>query len=137
MPRDPRHHRPSRRLHRRTGERQDRARAWGTGRYRHHRGPTSRPGPGDRGRHCPPHRRPEAAGRLGLTEVVALDGPDPAAAIRAAAHDGVDRVIEVAFSDNADLDAAVVKNQAVIAAYGTSNDRPHFSFWPMLFDNVT
>jgi len=49
----------------------------------------------------------------------------------------VDRVIEVAFSDNADLDAAVVKNQAVIAAYGTSNDRPHFAFWPMLFDNVT
>jgi NADPH2:quinone reductase len=70
-------------------------------------------------------------------DVVALDGPDPAAAVREIAPDGVDRVIEVAFSDNVDLDAAVVKNQAVIAAYATRAERPSFPFWPMLFDNVT
>jgi len=72
-----------------------------------------------------------------LTHVVALDRPDPAAAIREVTPDGVDRVIEVAFSDNIDLDAAVVKNQAVIAAYATRAERPDLPFWPMLFDNVT
>jgi NADPH2:quinone reductase len=74
--------------------------------------------------------------RSGLAHAVALDGRDPAAAIRALAPEGVDRVIEVAFSDNIDLDAAVVKNQAIIAAYATRRDRPDFPFWPMLFDNV-
>ena len=60
-----------------------------------------------------------------------------AGAIRAHAPDGVDRVVEVAFSDNVDLDAAVTRNQAVIAAYATHDDRPGFPFWPMLFDNIT
>jgi NADPH2:quinone reductase len=69
--------------------------------------------------------------------VVALDEPDAVGAIRAHAPDGVDRIIEVAFSDNVDLDAAVAKNQAVIAAYATRQDRPDFPFWPMLFDNMT
>ena len=68
---------------------------------------------------------------------VALDAADPVAAVRAQAPDGVDRVVEVAFSDNVDLDAAVVRNGAVIAAYATRTDRPTFDFWPMLFANVT
>lgn len=72
-----------------------------------------------------------------IAHTVALDQPDPAGAIRAQAPGGVDRIIEVAFSDNVDLDAAVVANQAVIAAYGTRHERPDFPFWPMLFDNVT
>lgn len=72
-----------------------------------------------------------------LEHVVPLDAVDPAAAVRDLAPDGVDRIIEVAFSDNVDLDAAVVKNGAVVAAYATRHDRPEFPFWPMLFDNVT
>ncbi len=68
--------------------------------------------------------------------VVALDEPDPAGAIRAHAPGGVDRIIEVAFSDNVDLDAAVAKNQTIIAAYASRQDRPDFPFWPMLFDNM-
>jgi len=72
-----------------------------------------------------------------VAAAVALDAPDPAAAIREHAADGVDRIIEVSLSDNVDLDAAVVKNQAVIAAYATRADRPDLPFWPMLFDNVT
>jgi NADPH:quinone reductase len=67
---------------------------------------------------------------------VALDEPDPAAATRAAAPHGIDRIVEVAFSENADLDAAVVANDAIIAAYATRRDRPEFPFWPMLFANV-
>ena len=55
--------------------------------------------------------------RVTTSAVVALDEPDPAGAIRAHAPAGVDRIIEVAFSDNVDLDAAVAKNQTIIAAY--------------------
>ena len=69
--------------------------------------------------------------------VIALEEPDPSRAIRALAPAGVDRIIEVAFSDNIDLDAAVAANQAVIAAYATRQDRPAFAFWPMLFANIT
>jgi len=74
--------------------------------------------------------------RVTTPAVVALDEPDPADAIRAHAPGGVDRIVEVAFSDNIDLDAAVAKNQTIIAAYATRQDRPGFPFWPMLFDNM-
>jgi len=49
----------------------------------------------------------------------------------------VDRIVEVALSANADLDASVVCNGAVVAAYSSPNDRPELPFWPMLFANVT
>jgi NADPH:quinone reductase len=68
--------------------------------------------------------------------VVALDS-DPATAIRSLAPDGVDRIVEVALSANADLDAAIVRNGAVVAAYASPDGRPELPFWPMLFANVT
>ena len=79
----------------------------------------------------------EQVSTAAVAHTVALDQPDPAGAIRAHAPDGVDRIIEVAFSDNVDLDAAVAKKNTVIAAYATRGDRPSFPFWPMLFDNIT
>jgi NADPH2:quinone reductase len=84
-------------------------------------------------------RRDDARGTGGalVGPVVALDEDDPASAVRTLAPDGVDRIIEVAFSDNVELDAAVAKNQAVIAAYASRDDRPTLPFWPMLFDNIT
>ena len=72
-----------------------------------------------------------------LDAVVALDGEDPAAAVRDIAPEGVDRIVEVSFSSNVDLDAAVVRNGAVIAAFATREDRPTFPFWPLLFTNTT
>ena len=72
-----------------------------------------------------------------VAHTVALDQLHPVDAIRANAPEGVDRIIEVAFSDNADLDAAVAANDAVIAAYATRSDRPEIPFWPMLFANLT
>jgi NADPH2:quinone reductase len=66
-----------------------------------------------------------------------MDQADPAAAIKADAREGVDRIIEVAFYDNVDLDAAVAKNHTVIAAYASREGRPGFPFWPMLSNNIT
>jgi NADPH2:quinone reductase len=68
---------------------------------------------------------------------VALEQTDAASEIRQYAPDGVDRIVEVDFSGNAELDTAVVANDAVIAAYGSRADRPELPFWPMLFANVT
>src|SRR4051795_7140344 len=72
-----------------------------------------------------------------VTHPVALDDEKPVEAIRAHAPEGVHRIIEVAFSENADLDAAVTAPDGVIAAYATQRDRPDFPFWPMLFANLT
>lgn len=72
-----------------------------------------------------------------LSHLVALDGPDPVARIRDVAPDGVDRIIEVALSANADFDAEVVAQGAVIAAYSSPADRPVLPFWPLLFANVS
>jgi NADPH2:quinone reductase len=72
-----------------------------------------------------------------VEHAVALDGPDPAGRIRAAARGGVDRIVEVALSSNADLDAQVVGQGAVIAAYSSPADRPPLPFWPLLFANVS
>jgi NADPH:quinone reductase len=68
--------------------------------------------------------------------VVALES-DPATKILRLAPGGVDRIVEVALSANADLDAKVVRNGAVLAAYASPDDRPELPFWPMLFANVT
>ena len=68
---------------------------------------------------------------------VALDGSDPGAEIRRRAPEGVGRIVEVSFSDNADLDAAVAAPEAIVAAYATRDPRPSFDFWPMLFANLT
>jgi NADPH:quinone reductase len=72
-----------------------------------------------------------------VSHAVALDDADPAAVIRGYAPDGVDRIVDVGFSDNVDLDAAVVANEAVIATYASRAERPEIPFWSMLFANVT
>ncbi|MER5532888.1 NADPH:quinone reductase [Streptomyces mirabilis] len=72
-----------------------------------------------------------------VSHAVALDSADPAAAIRTYMPEGVDRIVEVALSDNADLDTAVAATDAVIAAYATRADRTEIPFWPLLFKNVT
>lgn len=74
---------------------------------------------------------------LAVTHAVALDEPGVVDVIRTHAPEGVDHIVEVAFSDNIDLDAAVARNGTSIAAYATRTDRPGFPFWPMLFDNIT
>lgn len=68
---------------------------------------------------------------------VALDRPDAADAINALTGGGVDRIVDVALSANAELDADVARNTTVIAAYGTAQDPTGIPFWRLLFDNVT
>jgi NADPH2:quinone reductase len=77
------------------------------------------------------------AARALVEHVVALDEPDPAASVRAFAPDGVDRIVEVSLSANVDLDAALVRQGTVLAAYATRDDRTAVPFWPLLFENVT
>ena len=60
------------------------------------------------------------------THAVAMDAPDPAAAIRRHAPDGVDRIIEVSFSDNVELNATVSAQGATIAAFAQSGGTPSF-----------
>jgi NADPH:quinone reductase len=73
----------------------------------------------------------------GVADHVVSLKSDPAAAIRRLAPDGVDRVVEVALSANADLDAEVSRNGTVLAVYASPKDRPELPFWPLLFNNVT
>jgi NADPH2:quinone reductase len=68
-------------------------------------------------------------------QIVALD-TDPVAAVRRIAPGGVDRVVEVALDANADLDAAVIANDGVIATYFARGDRVDLPFPPLLFANV-
>jgi NADPH2:quinone reductase len=75
--------------------------------------------------------------RSAVPHAVALDQPEPAAAIRRHAPAGVDRVVEVALSENGELDASVVANNAVIATYSSRSDRIDLPFLPLLFANVT
>jgi NADPH2:quinone reductase len=75
--------------------------------------------------------------RSTATHAVALDAPDVADRIREHARDGVDRVVEVSLSDNADLDVAVLAVGGVLAAYASRLHRPELPFWPMLFNNIT
>jgi NADPH2:quinone reductase len=72
-----------------------------------------------------------------VTYAVALDQADPASVIRRHSPGGVDRIVEVDLSSNADLDTEVVSNNGVIAAFASRSDRPELPFWPMLFANVT
>ncbi|MGT2426302.1 zinc-binding dehydrogenase [Amnibacterium kyonggiense] len=50
---------------------------------------------------------------------------------------GVDRIVEVAFDTNVDLDAAVLRDLGVLVAFATGADRPAMPFWPLLFKNTT
>jgi NADPH:quinone reductase len=75
--------------------------------------------------------------RSAVVHAVALDDSDVVEQIRAHAPDGVDRVVEVSLSDNADLDVQVLAIGGVIAAYASRRDRPELPFWPLLFTNVT
>ncbi len=72
-----------------------------------------------------------------VAHAVALDEDDVVARVHRVAPAGVARIVEVALSANADLDAALIAQGGTIAAYASPADRPELPFWPLLFANVT
>jgi NADPH2:quinone reductase len=80
-------------------------------------------------------RDEERVQRLGADAVFVV-GERTAQEILAVAPGGVDRIVEVALDANAELDAAVAAQGAVIVAYATQDPEPRLPFWPMLFQNV-
>lgn len=79
----------------------------------------------------------EAVNRNIVDEAFSLDDESITEKIKASAPNGVDRIIEVSLSDNADLDVEIIATRGIIAAYATRQDRTEIPFWPMLFSNVT
>jgi NADPH2:quinone reductase len=57
--------------------------------------------------------------------------------VRAIAPDGVDHIVEVAFSENIGLDLELLAVGGSIAAYATDAARPQIPFWELLFKNVS
>ena len=60
-----------------------------------------------------------------------------ASAILEVAPHGVDRIVEVAFGANMELDAKVLGQQGVIAAYSSPDTDPSVPFWPLASLNAT
>jgi NADPH2:quinone reductase len=79
----------------------------------------------------------QRAEELGAAHVVASDHPDLAAAIRAGAPNGVNRIAEVDLADHVDLDAEVIATGGVISSYSTSADRPTLPYWKLGFADTT
>jgi NADPH2:quinone reductase len=79
----------------------------------------------------------ERAHEAGARHVYVLGSADVASAILEVAPNGVDRIVEVALSANAELDAAVLTQGGVIAVYASPDPEPRLPFWPLLFQNAT
>jgi len=74
---------------------------------------------------------------VGIDSAVPLDAPDAADRLRDLAGDTVDRIIDVAFGDNIDLNVEIAGDRTHIVAYATGDPTPRIPFWPLLFKNVT
>ena len=79
----------------------------------------------------------QRAQELGAQHVFSSEDPELSAAIRAVAPDGVNRIVEVDFSDHVDLDADVIAIGGVISSYNSSDDRPSLPYWKLGFADTT
>jgi NADPH2:quinone reductase len=81
----------------------------------------------------------KVAREAGADLVVNRRSGDPAAAIREFVRAGVDRVVEVAFEANLDLNRAVLKANGVIATYssGPYDSAPRIPFSPIMRHGIT
>lgn len=79
----------------------------------------------------------ETALRAGASHVVNRRTEDVVAAVRTIAPQGVDRIIEVDFGANADIDSRVLKLGGKIASYSSPSDRnPAIPYYPLQFTNA-
>jgi NADPH:quinone reductase len=72
----------------------------------------------------------------GAHHVVNYRAGDPAVAIRAAAPDGVDRIVEVALADNLELDLAVAAPNASIVTYAADARQPALPVRDLMVRNL-
>ncbi|HVV56883.1 MAG TPA: NADPH:quinone reductase [Gaiellaceae bacterium] len=78
----------------------------------------------------------ELARAAGADPVVDYRRDDAAERIRAAAPDGVDRIVEVSISDNAALDLEVLAPHGVVASYASTGAPLHAEVRPLMTKNV-
>ena len=57
--------------------------------------------------------------------------------VRAQFPEGIDHIIEVAFSANIDTDVALLKNGGSIATYATLKNPAEIPYWLMVFSNLS
>jgi NADPH:quinone reductase len=77
------------------------------------------------------------ARRARAEHVFVLNEPGIASGILEVAPRGVERIVEVGLSANAELDAKVLGSDGVIAAYASSDPEPRLPFWPLASSNAT
>jgi NADPH:quinone reductase len=75
------------------------------------------------------------AANAGAHEVF-LSDKDLASSVRAAAAEGVDHIVEVAFGANVEADVELLKPNGSIASYATDSATPKIPFWQMVFKNI-
>jgi NADPH2:quinone reductase len=84
---------------------------------------------------CQSEAQKTIAQRAGA-DAVFVTGQGLAESSRYAAPDGIDHVVEVAFSANINLDLAVLAQGGSIATYATNVSAPVIPFWPLVFSNA-
>lgn len=82
-------------------------------------------------------RDTDLARKAGAEQVFLATHPDLTSRIRAAAPDGVNRIIDVVFATYAQLYADIIAQGGAIATYSSSHPKPPIPFWPLLFLNTT
>lgn len=78
--------------------------------------------------------------RAGAQRVVRTDilsGEEIAERIHSHTSDGVDHIVEVAFSANIAIDESVLGQGGSIATFATGEPQPVVPFWPLVFKNVS
>ena len=79
----------------------------------------------------------EIARRAGAQHIIDRKTEDVVAAVRAVAPEGVDRIIEVDFGANAEIDSRVLRLGGQIASYSSpSNRTPAIPYYPLQFTNA-
>lgn len=70
-------------------------------------------------------------------EQVLLAGEKLVDEVKALAPEGLDRIVEVAFSANIAMDVQMLKVGGTVVSYSTLEAEPRIPFWPMVFNNLT
>jgi len=74
----------------------------------------------------------------GAHHVINYREEDVAAIVRGLCPDGVDRIVEVDFAANVDIDAAVIRQNGIIASYSSPSDRePVLPYYRLQFKGAT